>query len=83
VADIVVFPQTRRAALIVRAATRMRLMHSTDSGDYLIALLELVQEQLPIGHIDQSIIDDQLIALANAIKNAARNNQRRPSGDAA
>src|SRR5947209_7119098 len=83
-AQIFVFPQTRRAPLIERAAQRLRRFGSDEAGDYLIALLELVQDEMPVGHVNQDAIDNQLIALARAIKSAARSSREhhQPGGAA-
>ena len=79
-ACVVPFPQNRRATLIARAARRMRSMRPEHAESYLLTLLELVQEQLLEAGIAQPTIDDQLIALARAIKAEAYDNERRQPG---
>ena len=80
---VIPFPLPRRFALIGRAARRMASMHPKNRESYLIVLLELLQEELRAAGIDQAVIDNQLIALARAIKAAAHVTGRRQPGGVA
>ena len=77
-AKIILFPQTRRVALIARAAKRIKSLHNPKHAEeYLIALLEKLQVELHTARISQEKIDDELIALAVTIKATAFRGARR------
>lgn len=65
---LMLFPQTRRRALISRAAARMQSLRAKQAEGYLITLLEQLQDELMAARVPESVIEDQLIALAHAIK---------------
>jgi hypothetical protein len=58
-------------------------MRARDAGDYLIAVLELLQDELQAARVDQTIIDDELIKFALAAKATAWAGGRRRPGDVA
>jgi len=80
---VVPLPLLRRSALVGRAAHWMRGMSAPMATDYLIVLLEHLQGELRGIGIDQSTIDDELIAFALAVKAAARSGLYGRPGDVA
>lgn len=58
--------------MIADAADVYRFLDRDAAGDFLEGLLEKAQDQLPVGHVDQDLINAELIALARAIKSLAR-----------
>lgn len=65
---VVLFPQCRRRALLERAAARMKSLRPKQAESYLITLLEHLQDDLLAAGIPEPVIEDQLVALALAIK---------------
>lgn len=67
-AEVLVFPLSRRVDHVARLARSMASMNATAADQYLLRQLEQQQDVLQQQSVDQDRIDIALIALARAVR---------------